>query len=152
LQLLGSAAYIDSRVLDENNAGGILSSYPVNSAGPEVFGTINNRVPGVARFGGSFWATYNTAPEPLRGLKLGLGAIARGAREGDNGNDYSLPGFVRWNALAAYRWSAGRTRLTLQLNVDNLFNKRYFESVSGTYIVMPEAPRRWLLSVSGVLN
>ena len=128
------------------------SGTPASAAGSEVFGGVGNRVPGVARLGGSFWVTYNPAEESLRGLKLGLGAVARGDREGDNLNDYQLPGFIRWNALAAYRLPVGGTPLTLQLNVDNLFNKRYYESVSGTYIVMPGAPRRWVVSVSGALN
>jgi outer membrane receptor protein involved in Fe transport len=41
----------------------------------------------------------------------------------------------------------GETRLSLQLNVENLFNTRYFESVSSLYVVMPGAPRRWIAAV-----
>lgn len=150
-QLLASAAYIESRVLDTNYNGGLPPGFLSGIQGSEVLGVIGNRLPGVPRVGGSFWVAYNTAEDSLRGLKLGLGAVARGAREGDSANDYPLPGFIRWNALAAYGSTFRGTRLTLQLNVDNLFNKRYFESVSGTYIVMPGAPRRWLASVRAVL-
>jgi outer membrane receptor protein involved in Fe transport len=42
----------------------------------------------------------------------------------------------------------GETRFSLQLNVENLFNTRYFESVNSTYVVMPGVPRRW----SGVIR
>jgi outer membrane receptor protein involved in Fe transport len=34
--------------------------------------------------------------------------------------------------------------MSAQVNVDNVFNTRYFESISGTKTVMPGAPRRWL--------
>jgi iron complex outermembrane receptor protein len=91
--------------------------------------------------------TYHVTGGNLGGLKLGLGAVARGEREGDDANDYQLPGFVRWNALAAYGWRVAGTRLSVQVNVDNLFNARYFESVSGTYTVMPGSPRSWIGSV-----
>jgi hypothetical protein len=57
----------------------------------------------------------------LEGLKLGLGTMARTWREGDNENDYRLPGFVKWGALARYEWPWARGQLALQLNVDNLW-------------------------------
>ena len=78
------------------------------------------------------------------GVKLGIGVIARGPREGDNINDYQLPGFTKWNTLAAYTSRAWGTQFSVQANVDNVFNTRYFESISGTRTVMPGAPRRWL--------
>jgi iron complex outermembrane receptor protein len=77
--------------------------------------------------------------------------VARSQREGDNANDYLLPGFTRLKALAAYRWLAFGARLNLQLNVDNLLNAHYFESVGETYSVMPGSPRRWLLSIGADL-
>jgi iron complex outermembrane receptor protein len=51
---------------------------------------------------------------------------------------------VKVNAMVAYGWRAAGTRMSIQLNVDNLFDKRYFESLSGTHTVMPGSPRRWL--------
>ena len=148
LQLLASGAYIDSRIIGASNNGYAFVGvdYPATS-GLEVVGAAGNRLFGVPRFGGSLWMTYHVTGGSLGGLKLGLGAVARGEREGDNANDYQLPGFVRWNALAAYSWRVAGTRLSVQANVDNLFNARYFESVSGTYTVVPGAPRSWIGSV-----
>jgi iron complex outermembrane recepter protein len=83
----------------------------------------------------------------LRGLKAGAGGIARGAREGDNANDYALPGCVKWNAFASYSFPLGGLQMSAQLNVDNLFNKSYFESLSGTRTILPGYPRRWLASL-----
>jgi iron complex outermembrane receptor protein len=78
---------------------------------------------------------------------VGAGAVIRGRREGDNINDYQLPGFVKVGAMAAYGWHAAGTQMSVQLNVDNLFDKRYFESLSGTRTVMPGTPRRWIASL-----
>lgn len=102
---------------------------------------------GVARNGGSVWGTYRFAPDSFGALKVGAGAVIRGTREGDNINDYQLPGFVKVNAMAAYGWRAAGTRMSVQLNVDNLFDKRYFESLGGTRTVMPGSPRRWIASL-----
>lgn len=147
LQLLASGAYIDSRIIGASNNGYAVVGTNYVPAGLEVVGAAGNRLFGVPRVGGSLWMTYHVTGGNLGGLKLGLGAVARGEREGDDANDYQLPGFVRWNALAAYGWRIAGARLSVQVNVDNLLNARYFESVSGTYTVMPGSPRSWIGSV-----
>jgi iron complex outermembrane recepter protein len=147
--VLASGAYIDSRIIGAANSGyaSLGANCTTTATGLEVVGAAGNRLFGVPRFGGSLWMTYHVTGGNLGGLKLGLGAVARGEREGDNANDYQLPGFVRWNTPAAYSWRIAGTRLSVQVNVDNLFNARYFESVSGTYTVMPGSPRSWLGSL-----
>jgi iron complex outermembrane receptor protein len=138
LEVLASYAYIDSRITE----GGLAQI----GDGYELVGTTGNRLFGVPRNGGSIWASYRFCGA-WRGLTAGAGGIARGAREGDNANDYALPGFTRWNAFASYSFPLGGLQVSTQLNVDNLFNKSYFESLSGTRTVMPGAPRRWLASL-----
>ena len=91
--------------------------------------------------------TYRIGSGALHGLKLGVGAVARGSREGDNLNDYRLPGFAKCNALAAYSWRAAGNDFSVQLNVDNVLDKRYFESLSGTRTVVPGASRNWLATL-----
>ena len=138
LEVLASYAYIDSRI-----SNGVSGS---TGDGEELVGTTGNRLFGVPRNGGSIWASYRFSGA-LRGLKAGAGGIVRGAREGDNANDYALPGFTKWNAFASYSFLMGGLQMSAQLNVDNLFNKSYFESLSGTRTVMPGYPRRWLASL-----
>ena len=111
----------------------------------------DKRLWGAARHGGSLWLTYRASAGLASGMKLGLGMVARSQREGDNANDYLLPGFTRMKALAAYSWPAFGMRLNVQLNVDNIFDTRYFESVSETHSVMPGCPRRWLLAMGADL-
>ena len=138
LDVLASYAYIDSRI--DNG------TFSTVGAGAELVGTMGNRLFGVPHNGGSLWASYRFRGA-LRGLKAGAGGIARSAREGDNANDYALPGFVKWNAFASYDFPLGGLRASAQLNIDNLFNRSYFESLSGTRTVMPGDPRRWLASL-----
>ena len=136
LQYRANYAYIDSRIDFD---------YSVSTpfAGSELMGSTGDRFFGVPRNGGSAWLSYRFTDRIAHGLKLGAGVIARGAREGDNTNDYQLPGFTRWNTFAAYEWPIGKTQVSLQLNVDNVFNTHYFESINGTHTVMPGYPRRW---------
>lgn len=136
LQYLANFAYIDSRIF-----------FVPSAIGGELVGSTGNRFFGVPRNGGSAWLSYQFSDGAAHGLKLGAGVIARSAREGDNANDYELPGFAKWDAFTAYGWRVGETQLSVQLNVDNLFNARYFESVNGTHTVMPAYPRRWLASL-----
>jgi iron complex outermembrane receptor protein len=138
LQLAASYAYIQSRISNSNRR---LSA---RFNGQELIGRDGNQLFGVPHHGGSVWGTYLFTDGSFRGLKLGAGAVIRGVREGDNINDYQLPGFARVNAMAAYTWHTADTRMSVQLNVDNLFDKRYFESLSGTRTVMPGGPRRWI--------
>lgn len=139
LQLLANYALTESKISNFTPGPGDFEE--VTS---EEIGYTGNRLFGVPRNGGSLWASYQLAEPALRGLKLGVGVVVRGAREGDNLNDYELPGFTKWNTLAAYTWHAWGTQWSAQVNVDNVFNTRYFESISGTRTVMPGAPRRWL--------
>jgi iron complex outermembrane receptor protein len=142
LQLSASYAYIDSRIANVSSPNSI-----VRINGYELEGLTGNRLFGAALNGGSVWGTYRVANGLFGGLKVGVGAIIRGVRAGDNINDYQLPGFAKVNVMAAYSWSAAGTRMSVQLNVDNLFDKRYFESISGTHTVMPGSPRSWIGSL-----
>jgi iron complex outermembrane receptor protein len=138
LQLAASYAYIRSRMRNTGPFG------PGSPNGYELIGRNQSQLFGVPHHGGSVWGSYLFTDGSFRGLKLGGGAVIRGVREGDNINDYQLPGFARVNAMAAYTWHTAGTRMSVQLNVDNLFDKRYFESISGTRTVMPGSPRRWM--------
>ena len=137
-EYLGNFAYIDSRISFDHGPD------PSTISNVEWIGSTGDRFFGVPREGGSAWFSYRFSDGVLHRLKLGAGVVARGARAGDNANDYELPGFVKWSGFAVYGWHIGATPMSLQLNVDNVFNARYFESVNGTRTVMPAYPRRWI--------
>ncbi len=138
LQLAASYAFLETRILAD--AG---TSVDANGNAIVTTGDTGNRLFGIPRHGGSVWASYGF-PGELSGLRIGLGVTARGWRYGDNENDYTLAGFARWKLLVAYGWVLGDSTLSVQLNVDNLFDARYLESVSGSHTVLPGWPRRWV--------
>ena len=59
---------------------------------------------------------------------MGAGTYVNGLRQGDLGNTFQLPGYARVDAMVAYRTAIGRSRLTVQVNVNNLFDTSYFDS------------------------
>jgi iron complex outermembrane receptor protein len=110
LSLIGTYSFIDARITEDDQS-------------PAIQG---NRLPNVPENSGSLWLKYDLPFESVRGLSLGTGAFVAGQREGDNENTFQLPGYVRWDLMAAYRVNMGPTRLTTQVNVNNILDKTYF--------------------------
>ncbi|RRD56709.1 TonB-dependent siderophore receptor [Comamonadaceae bacterium OH2545_COT-014] len=73
----------------------------------------------------SLWLDYRFAEGSLRGLNLGLGARHVGRRWDDAANTRSQPGYTLVDASLRYDLGAN---WRLALNVNNLFNKKYFAS------------------------
>lgn len=96
-----------------------------------------NRLENIPRHQGSLWGTwqFNDA------FKVGLGVVAVGKRFGDADNTYTLPGYVRMDAMAAYTYRIGQHRLTAQINLNNLLDKEYFaNSDGGSLNTIPGTP------------
>lgn len=102
--LIGSYSYIDTEVLKDDS------------------GLQGNRLPTVPSHSGSLWTAY----ELIAGLKLGTGVFIASQRQANVDNDWQLPGYVRWDAMAAYQWKLGGSRITAQVNVNNILDKEYF--------------------------
>ncbi len=97
-----------------------------DGAGNATPGATGNRLFLAARNFGSVWSAYEFQTERLRGLRVGAGIVAVGERQGDIANTFQLPGFVTTNLMTSYQWQVGPTRLTAQLNVNNLLDVTYF--------------------------
>jgi len=88
---------------------------------------------------------YEVQHGGVRGLKLGAGLIGRTgqvAYESPDGITYTtdrIPGWTIVNVMASYAWQFERARLVGQLNINNLFDKKYFVSVNPSQ-AMPGAP------------
>lgn len=76
-------------------------------------------MPGIAKNSASIWSTYQVLPK----LKVGGGAFYVDQVYADPGNKLSVPSYVRWDAMASYKID---DRISLQLNLQNLTDKRYF--------------------------
>lgn len=130
LSLIASYAYTDAVITKDNrgNQGHKLWNVPNNS--------------------GSLWAKYSVQESFLRGLNFGAGAYIVGEREGNNANDWQMPGYVRVDALIGYAWNVGQSKVTAQLNVNNLLDKTIYEtSAFNGYLTQPGAPRNFMGSI-----
>lgn len=110
-RLIGSYAYTDTRITED-----------------ALGGNQGHRLPDVPLHSGSLWTWYRWGTDPFSGLEVGAGLFAAGLRQGDEQGSFQLPGYVRLDAAGAYRWQVGRSRLIARLNINNLLDKRYFES------------------------
>lgn len=120
LSLIGSYAYTDTRVTRDHS------------------GLQGKRLSNVPEHAGSLWLRYDVKEiAALDGLSFGLGTYLAGQRHGDPDNSFQLPGYVRLDAFAAYRWNIGPTRLTTQVNIRNLLDKTYYESTDPDSNVAP---------------
>jgi iron complex outermembrane receptor protein len=86
------------------------------------------RLFGVPKNGGNLWSTYTFYTGRLRDLKFGAGVLLRSQQEANNENTVRLPGYTLVNLMASYEWTMGSSTLIAQLNVDNLFDKKFFSA------------------------
>jgi len=106
--LITTYAYTDTRITKDNT------------------GNVGNKLVNVPEHQASLWGTYQFTER----FKVGLGEVLVGSRQGDAANTFQLPGYARTDAMAAYTLPVGKTRLTTQLNINNLLNKDYFSDSS----------------------
>ncbi len=99
---------------------------------PNIPSTVGNRLQNVPYNMGSVWNTYDFKQGDLAGWTLGGGIVARGSSL-DASNAVDTPGYVIFNAMARYSTKWRTSKLTAQLNINNLFNTDYFASSSYDY-------------------
>ncbi len=90
---------------------------------------VGNRLGYAPRNIGSFWSTYEVQQGTLDGVKFGGGVTLQ---DGVVSNDNTLksPGYALVNLLAGYSFEVGKSKITAQLNVDNLLDKTYFTNAT----------------------
>ena len=83
----------------------------------------------------------------LQGVALNARMLRTGGQYADAANNLSLPSWNRFDAGARYAFKVEQKDVTLRLNVENLANKKYWESAQGGYLTQGE-PRVAKLSAS----
>jgi iron complex outermembrane receptor protein len=143
--VIGNYSYIDSKIT-KDSAPIFDANFNAIGVGP---GNQGNRLFNVPRNLASLWTTYEFLGGDLRGLKFGGGVLMRSQRQCDNANTFQLPGYATVNLLASYSINVGKSKITTQLNIDNLLNKYYFDSATNSTIQgnYPGAPRTVLGSI-----
>ena len=109
-------------------------------------GNLGHRLSGVAPQVLSLWAKYESARAAPSGWSVGLGSYFTAQRQGDDGNAWQLPGYGRIDAMLAYHTVVGRARLLAQVNVNNAFDRVYFER-GGSGVAAYGAPRTYIASL-----
>jgi catecholate siderophore receptor len=100
-----------------------------------------NHMPSTPRNNFTFWSTYDLMPE----LTVGAGATFVDSQFGNVANTVEIPSYWRYDAMATYRLSKN---VDLQLNVQNLTDKRYFDQILQNHYAHVAAGRTALLSTS----
>ena len=78
---------------------------------------------------GSLWNTYDFQQEALRGVKIGGGVTLRDGVT-DQTNTVNSPGYATVDLLAAYHVKVGKSKVTVQLNVNNLLDRDSFTTIA----------------------
>jgi len=110
LNLVATYAYTDTKVVKDN-----------------IVSRIGKDLVNVPEHQASVWGTYQLTEN----FRVGLGEVLVGARQGDVNNSFQLPGYARTDAMVAYAHEIGKTRLTYQVNINNVLNKYYYDNSSG---------------------
>ncbi|MFQ4146061.1 TonB-dependent siderophore receptor [Chlorogloeopsis sp. ULAP02] len=116
--IIAGYAYTDAQITEDNTLpkGNRLRNIPKNAI--------------------NLWTTYEIQSGDFQGLGFGLGLFFAGERQGDLGNTFQLPSYLRTDAAVFYK----RDRFRAALNFRNLFNVDYFESAASRLRVYPGEP------------
>ncbi len=100
-----------------------------------------NRMPNVPKNSATLWTNYQALPQ----LQLGAGATAMDKVYGDLANTKYVPGYVRYDAMARYNVNKN---VALQLNLNNLSDKRYFTKAYASHYATEAEGRNAVLSLN----
>ncbi|MBF6026231.1 TonB-dependent siderophore receptor [Pseudomonas sp. P115] len=100
-----------------------------------------NQMPNTPENSFSLWTTYNLTPK----LTIGGGAFYVDQVYGDAANTVYVPSYTRYDAMASYKLTKN---VDLQLNVQNLTDKTYYDKAYASHFANQAAGRTALLSTS----
>ncbi|MCH4871878.1 TonB-dependent receptor [Pseudomonas sp. TMW22091] len=125
-QVFAGYTYLDGKQKD----GG-----PLNKA------TDGNQLPNTPKNSASLWTTYAITPK----LTVGGGAFYVDEVFGNVANSTYVPAYTRFDAMASYKLTKN---IDLQLNVQNLTDKTYYDKAFSTHFANQAAGRTALLTTS----
>ena len=128
VRVIGAFAYIDAEVTKGDKA------IPAGS-----------RILGVAKRSGSLLGVYEFQDGALRGSDLGAAFTYVGDRSGEAGTNFELPAYHTVDLLAHYK---ATENVTVGLNLNNLFDEKYYERSYSNYWINPGEPRNLTVSLT----
>lgn len=134
-QVFAGYSYLNSELVDPGLTGrnGAVTAGAASAKG--------NEMPNTPKNSASLWTTYNLTPK----LTLGGGAFYVGEVYGDTGNTVYVPSYTRYDAMASYKLSKN---VDLQLNVQNLTDKTYYDKAYAAHFANQAAGRTALMSAN----
>lgn len=128
VRVIGAYAYVDAEVTEDNTLAR------------------GSRLLNVPKHSGSLLGVYEFLDGSLRGLELGGGINYVGNRSGNVADSgFELPGYTTVDLLARYKATQD---LTVGVNLNNAFDRTYYERSYSNLWVMPGEPRNLSLSLS----
>ncbi|SNR64897.1 catecholate siderophore receptor [Methylobacillus rhizosphaerae] len=123
-QVFGGYTYLDSELVDNGTATA----------------QDGNEFPGIAKNSANIWTTYNVTDK----WTVGGGANYMDRVYANTANTIIIPSYTRFDAMTSYKIDKN---LTLQLNVLNLTDKRYYDKTFTTHFANVAAGRSAMLSL-----
>ena len=120
--VFGGYTFLDSALADNGYLNVGTTAAPVYVVSPYN----GNRFPATPKHSASLWTTYAVTKD----FTFGAGLNAMSQVYANVNNTKWAPGFARFDAMASY---AVNPDISLQLNVQNLTNKLYFDKVSSPH-------------------
>ncbi|BET95565.1 ferrichrome porin FhuA [Xenorhabdus sp. TCT-1] len=94
---------------------------------------VGKRVPSIPEHAASAWGSYSFTQTALKGFTLGAGVRYTGSTSGDYEETFHVKPYTLYDLMAKYDLGEASPQLkgaSVQLNVNNLTNKRYVASCS----------------------
>jgi iron complex outermembrane recepter protein len=122
--IVANYSYCDSRIVSDPADEAIGATAP------------GDRFRGVPFNAANIWSRYNLIDNEFHTLGVGLGFVYTGARYGDLGDSFVLPGYTRWDAGLFYK----RGHLNAALYLENLGDRNYYGGSFDANTITPGTP------------
>ena len=135
-QVFAGYSYLKSELVDPGkkaNRNGSINTGALSDKGNEMKKKKKNSF--------SLWTTYDVTPK----LTVGGGAFYVDEVYGDTANTVYVPSYTRYDAMASYKLTKN---VDLQLNVQNLTDKTYYDKAYAAHFASQAAGRTALLTTS----
>ncbi|MDE9497043.1 TonB-dependent siderophore receptor [Xenorhabdus bovienii] len=129
----GAEAEIHSQITPEINLMASYTYTDTKTKSDRNPARVGKRVPAVPEHAASVWGSYSFKQSVLEGLTLGTGVRYLGTTSGDFTEKFNVPSYTLYDLMAKYDLGEASPQLkgaSVQLNVNNLTDKRYVSSCS----------------------
>ena len=133
-QVFAGYSYLKSELVDPGKNA-------TRSGTVDVGSNKGNQMPNTPEESFSLWTSYDVTPK----LTIGGGAFYVDQVYGDAANKVYVPSYTRYDAMASYKLTKN---VDLQLNVQNLTDKTYYDKAYASHFANQAAGRTALLSTS----